>query len=422
MPTTAKRKRQSQKSQKSQKRQKRQKICQKLDIDIYQEEKGKRKLPIGYIIDLIKNAFTYLTSIYSADLPPPFISSPVKKQDTVILAITTHGATYCNPQGIPIPRDKRSRYPSNVVDRGPQPNGILLPETDTDDESYLPTVDTYGKTVHTDNAEHTETPEESETESGNLSDSPNEKTMKAEAFIYTPDTVTVPENMEIHKFNVSAPGIVAYTAKDSSDLENCLSDIRKKMSMGLLTSSKIKNTSSNLLNAFKVFIHPRNVRNLSPSLDRDAFAQTSHLGYNYHKVNGGDKIVNKRYTRSPDETYFTGRNEMKIGEISASSEVLKDAMNRNAVTMEDIILHYKHRCNRLIIFDFSCSVFMDKSNNTHLPYNTISGRHLRREICKDAIAYGGNKNKNKNKNKTKTKKYKPKCKKIKRIAHTINQK
>jgi hypothetical protein len=157
--------------------------------------------------------------------------------------------------------------------------------------------------------------------------------------------------------------------------------------------------------------------------DKKAFLNTATKGFNTFHNTGGDKIINKIYSRRLYEPGPSDHNDMKISVMDEyyvknykknDYPIFPDLLDTIGIkndyykytTTEDILkYYYKIGIKRVIIFDFTCSVYFDIFKNTFInDLNEIRGK-------KNDMTYGG-KNKQLKKKSNVTKKYR--AKKIRR--------
>ncbi len=251
--------------------------------------------------------------------------------------------------------------------------------------------------------------------------------------IYTPEIIEVPENIEIHKFTISSPGTIAWS---SDYMVKYYLSIIYTFSNTLLNNKHMPDyIIEAILDSFKRAIPRLNLINNYNSQNEDhySYKHYSHKGYKYYSLKHGDKIINKWFLR--DETEKNG-NDFSILEINkpmnastASYDVLPDLFDKMytskpdkfyTLSMNNIIDYYRNiGITRIIMFDFTCSVF-SKSSASEIESNTLiyltpeQTRNIRRNICKTNIPYGGYRMHNKNKKRTRRTRKPRKSKKSRR--------
>jgi hypothetical protein len=148
-----------------------------------------------------------------------------------------------------------------------------------------------------------------------------------------------------------------------------------------------------------------------------AYYYYSDKGYTYHSINSGSEIVNKLYSRDITDKQDNDFSILEIAEpirptdyrkplpdILSLPEIVENTPDKQALRLSQLIERYANKgVARLIIFDFSCSIFFDNTYGNPHDYlsEDQSARYIRRYMCKEKVAYGGNRNKYKNKNKNK---------------------
>jgi hypothetical protein len=257
--------------------------------------------------------------------------------------------------------------------------------------------------------------------------------------LYTPQVIDIPENIEIHKFTISSPGVIAI---GSEPIVNFYLEKIYSFSEKLLNSTIDENLVTDIFTSLKEIYS-----NLYKYNNNPEYKYYSEKGYKYFLLRNGDKIINKYFLRdlsekNPDNT----TNDFSILEISDTIiplptidtiPLLPDLLTslfgdsglidrtsptdpHQSISLEDMITYYRNKgVQRIIIFDFTCSVFAKYEITEHevlgLEYLTINeARNIRRNLCKENAPYGGKKNKyNKYSKKSKRKPIKRKKKKTK---------
>ena len=253
--------------------------------------------------------------------------------------------------------------------------------------------------------------------------------------IFIPEVVKIPEDIEIHKFNIAAPGV--FSIASSSDTNYYLSVITH-ISSKLLNSTINKSQANEILSRFKL-IYDDLIKLERENNDPDRrYLHYSHKGYNYNLLKGGDTIINKYFTRNLSEKQdndfciaeiinpvaptppnmlpkFPDLLEKVYGNMGLGS---KDPFQ--VISVENMINYYrKMGITKIILFDFSCATFIKITKNA-TSVQSIENigiqdiRKIRRNICREKTPYGGNNHKKKQrkqsrrKQNTKTKKRKGK--------------
>jgi hypothetical protein len=236
--------------------------------------------------------------------------------------------------------------------------------------------------------------------------------------VYIPETTTVPTNMEIHKINISAPGVAAIAEVSSADYYmNIIFEFTKKFLEDDSQIIKEKHVPD-ILEKFKIthgMLLEFSKKEKEKDIDYYDFSHYSQKGYNYFFINQGNEIVNKMFIKKVEEVEETkSKYDFRICEIKFPFQsLLPDLLelssfseyrleynenSRISTTMDQLIDYYnKQGITRLIIFDFSCSMYFLKERRF------LKGReanHIRRNMCKSKIAYGGKNNGRKRSNKS----------------------
>ena len=260
--------------------------------------------------------------------------------------------------------------------------------------------------------------------------------------LYTPQVIDIPENIEIHKFTISSPGVIAIGSEPIVKfyLEKIYSFSEK-----LLNSTIDENLVKDIFTSFKEIYS-----NLYKYNDNPEYKYYSEKGYKYFFLRNGDKIINKYFLRDLSEKINNPNNEtndFSILEISDTIVPLPTAdtipllpdlltalfgdsglLDRESptdphqsISLENMITYYRNKgIQRIIIFDFTCSVFAKYEITEHevlgLEYLTAyEARNIRRNLCRENAPYGGKKYSKKSKRKLiKRKRKKTKTKKVRK--------
>jgi hypothetical protein len=267
---------------------------------------------------------------------------------------------------------------------------------------------------------------------------------KRDGTIYVPIKTTVPDGMELIKFTLATEGVEGYTTPDETNFY--ISVINHYMD-NLLTNTFDDVDLEILVKGFK-FLQDTLKKDIMESIklkdvsrsDGMKFIRHYEKGYNVFKLRSGDEIANKIFTRKYSEK---DGNEFAITEVpekikipdailsvlSGSSiysnsiydscpqfEILPDVLSRidpstdknshQSITLEQLMNYYKNAgINRLIVFDFTCSVFLNKldDGSTHHiePTKIANLRKRMNTIPTGRLPYGGKtKKKNLKRNKS----------------------
>ena len=189
--------------------------------------------------------------------------------------------------------------------------------------------------------------------------------------IFIPEVIKIPEDIEIHKFNIAAPG--TFTLASSEESNYYLSVINNISSQLLNSTIDIdKSQANDILSMFKnVYDELFNDHLKTNDPDR-SYIHYSHKGYNYNLLKGGDTIINKYFTRILSEKQH---NDYIIAEISNPvaptplnmlpdfPDLLEKVYGNTGlgstdpfqiISVENIINYYRIMgITRIILFDFS---------------------------------------------------------------------
>jgi hypothetical protein len=191
---------------------------------------------------------------------------------------------------------------------------------------------------------------------------------------------TIPDGIELIKISISAPGVVH--CSDNKNTNRNLIEIIKSIP-SLLDENLNENTLINLVKHISTYVEKYSV---SPIIEQkrsghlfNIYKEHYSKGFKIHKLLPGDKIANKKYWR-----YYGDKNKNKfilakmdnehdVHKISESkykipklhdlfeefyTEQTYDENDYQDVNLQQILEYYKNRgTSRLILFDFSCSVF-----------------------------------------------------------------
>jgi hypothetical protein len=195
-------------------------------------------------------------------------------------------------------------------------------------------------------------------------------------YVYT----IIPDGIELIKISISAPGVVH--CSDNKNTNRNLIEIINSIS-SLLDENLNENTLINLVKRISTYVEKYSV---SPIIEQkrsghlfNIYKEHYSKGFKIHKLLPGDKIANKKYWR-----YYGDKNKNKfilakmdsehdVHKISESkykipklpdlfeefyTEQTYDENDYQDVNLQQILEYYKNRgTSRLILFDFSCSVF-----------------------------------------------------------------
>ena len=218
-----------------------------------------------------------------------------------------------------------------------------------------------------------------------------------------PLLVPIPNNMEVIKISVTAPGIINISNNiDIIMYYRSIIEVFQQLSDPHTSISELNQILNELIKKFqiqfeqKVRMKKTDISGLTDDDDnyiRD-FKRHSNKAFQVYYLNSGKLIADKEYSRtdSDDKTVF----DFRILNVADGMDLL--SKDNDQITTKEIIDYFSQNgTKRLIIFDFSCS--------TCLSTNERDIRGLRRSII-TRHAYGGsrrNRNKQKTKNRNKNK-------------------
>jgi hypothetical protein len=219
-----------------------------------------------------------------------------------------------------------------------------------------------------------------------------------------PKLVRVPDNMEVIKITVTAPGVT--NIADENDIISYHNSILK-----VLEQLRNPNTSilelQHILNelikefqkAFQEQLKIKNTQIFDRSADTDFylrdFKRHSNKAFQVYYLEPGSFIVDKEYSRTEDD-YKTDL-DFRILSLPDTDDLLRG--DNTEITTGEVMNYFSENgATRLIIFDLSCSTCSNM--------NERATRRLRRTITR-SHAYGGKRKQTRRRrkqNKQKTKK------------------
>jgi hypothetical protein len=274
---------------------------------------------------------------------------------------------------------------------------------------------------------------------------------------YTPITTTIPDEIEVIKFTLSMEGLPTFSLGPET---NYYLSIINHYIDDLLKPDSSYDDFKILIDSFKIIAN--NLEEIAQTDIENEEKETGEIdyrgreflthytkGYNIFKLESGDEIANKIFCRNSKNhndfaiTELTKKiNTSKLRKYSICGAEynnlpeLPDLLSRTnssiqgeskqIISLENIINYYKKfGVKKLIIFDFTCSIFSFNEDNNNYGLNEGEIKFVSELMCDDFICrttkfnklpYGGkNKNKNKsrkNKNKSRKINYKNKSRKI----------
>ncbi len=234
---------------------------------------------------------------------------------------------------------------------------------------------------------------------------------------YEPEMFIIPEGIEIHKISVATPGVANITHRRL--IEYQIANIQNSMQNLLSDNFNVASFIDNIKYGKDGW--RQNMEYATQDLQQyeqdcykknrcEDFLYYSGKGYKYSILTAEDsddpnvsnKVANKMYTRTIDEK---NGNYFSITELNTSRAIfeqpdllfkifgnkgipLQNGKILQVVDLQFIVEHYKNLgFNKIILFDFSCSVFKYKDTLLDRPI----ARQLRRDMCKNNIKSGGKK-------------------------------
>jgi hypothetical protein len=235
---------------------------------------------------------------------------------------------------------------------------------------------------------------------------------------YEPEMFIMPEGIEIHKISVATPGVANITHRRL--IEYQIYNIQTSMQNLLSDNFNVASFIDNIKYGNDGW--RQNIEYATKDLQQyekdcykknrcEDFLYHSGKGYKYSILTAEDsddpnvsnKVANKMYTRTIDEK---NGNYVSITELNKTSRAifeqpdllfnifgnrgipLQNGKILQGVDLQFIVKHYKNLgFEKIILFDFSCSVFKYKDTLLDRPI----ARQLRRDMCKNNIKSGGKK-------------------------------
>ena len=195
-------------------------------------------------------------------------------------------------------------------------------------------------------------------------------------YVYT----IIPDGIELIKISISAPGVV-HCSDDKNTNRNLIEIIKSIPS--LLDENLNENTLNNLVKRISTYVEKYSVlpiveQKISSRLF-NIYKEHYSKGFKIHTLFPGDKIANKKYWRQYRDK---NKNKFILAKMDNKFDVRKISKNKykipklpdlfdefypeqtydgnfsQVINLEQILEYYKNRgTTRLILFDFSCSVF-----------------------------------------------------------------
>jgi hypothetical protein len=233
--------------------------------------------------------------------------------------------------------------------------------------------------------------------------------------LFEPKLITIPDNIEVVKITVTAPGVVNFGSEYKIyRYYQHIMEIFDQLKDPNIPVLDLQQMLNELITKFQreyegVIFRPEEYSHYA----RD-FKRHSDRAFQVYYLNPGSSIIDKEYSRNPSNPIENSSTSIlyKIIELPNEFDLLYG--HKNSITTEEIIHYYSQiGTPRLFIFDFSCSTC---TSGSMTPRDI---RHLRQTILCDQTncdgkisrthAYGGTR-RNRNK-KNKQNKYKKQLKK-----------
>jgi hypothetical protein len=256
---------------------------------------------------------------------------------------------------------------------------------------------------------------------------------RKEGKIFVPIKTTIPDGIEVVKFTISTEGVVGFASSNETNfyisiinyyMDNLLTDDFDDVDLEILVDGFMLITE--ILKQDAMHLIKNNKMN---RYDGMQFINHYDKGYNVFKLRAGDEIANKIFLRKYEEK---DGNDFAITELpekinmpdtilsvlSGSAlyascpqiKILPDVLSRidpstdpnshQLITIEQLMKYYKNAgISRLIIFDFTCSVFFhERDDGVKECVENTKIANLRKRmnaIPSGRLPYGGKNKKNK---------------------------
>jgi hypothetical protein len=253
---------------------------------------------------------------------------------------------------------------------------------------------------------------------------------------YNPITITIPDDIEIYKLTISAPGTIG------------IGNYKEKVYNNLFINNNITSLFYETIDFTHFIDHFKeqwrhcnqwcsgqlktttNKQSIEYRRYYDYLCYGKHKGYNIIKLNPGDIIANKIFLRKLSEI----SRGLEINEMNKASRRFPDLLIKlygndgadfkgngdvtQLLTLQNLVNHYKSlKFKRIVIFDFSCSNYVDQETLSLIEDPAII-KNIRINMCTTHLAYGGKKVKVTKKKRRKMKK----MRKIKKSKKCITRK
>lgn len=229
-----------------------------------------------------------------------------------------------------------------------------------------------------------------------------------------PETFTIPEGIVVNKVSMSTPGNVNFL--DTEQIEEAIKEIKKQKRRLLMSKkqSTIQYTIESIRQSIKkqdyeekTWLESERKENVMPSNSDDIeeynerkeqindYINGLDKGHNKYTLNPGDTAVNKRYERKNDETTHYDW-VMSILNMPGDPDLLQlmkiqTRRGSSSSSLSEVIDYLKENgVTEIIIFDFSCSVFLEGNIKKDDLYKMSQRetRSIRRNFTKENTGYG----------------------------------
>ncbi len=219
-----------------------------------------------------------------------------------------------------------------------------------------------------------------------------------------PKLVRVPDNMEVIKITITAPGIGNIT--NESDIliyYNSIIEVFGELRNPYKSIDEISRTLNELIKKFQTqFKEQLKIKNTqiigvddNASYVRD-FKRHSNKAFQVYYLKPGSLITDKEFSRTTDDNMTDL--DFRILNVAYGEDLL--SKDNDTITSGEIMNYFSENgTRRLIIFDFSCSTCLTTMTER-------ATRRLRRTLITEGTGHGGNRKQTRirNKNNRKTQK------------------
>lgn len=238
----------------------------------------------------------------------------------------------------------------------------------------------------------------------------------------TSELFEIPEDVEVYKITVSAPGTVAINGSRDVDthiqyIQYHLTELFKKdLSLDSFVDHLKEYSKQHRQHAASQLKSETN-KNSSHYYKSLDFLCHHRKGYNVFQLNRFEPIVNKLFVRNLSEKngnmfsiiemnktsnpLFRSRPDLMSKILENSGLPLDNGDVKQILSLKNVIdyyvtLHFK----RIILFDFSCSIYINGDTFGELSREEV--KRIRTNMCETSIAYGGKTKRKRNRTHKKT--------------------